>query len=571
MRIRAYFAAAAGIALVTGGVIVATTAGAETTSDASRDPRYWHPGQAAPKPTARKLAAGSATLAVSVLDRAGAAPDSDHAGYALAFDLATSELTAVILSDGTGSAPVAPGSYLVQTFVVTTGADGVDSLSMPMRARVDVAGDTGVTLDARTTARVGVSVDRKGAALRGGTVQVTQASPGGQIWYAADFDYPGGLFVQPTAKAAGLALDVYGALTEQGASDSPYLYNVMFHESGSIPARLGYTARTADLAPVDVRLTGTGAAGTGAAGCMRVVTNGYDPDLPVGLGRAIRVDGSPAVYFTPAADVAWQLSADIGPADCSGGDYFRVDAQRFRTAAPRTVTFGRAPLGPGVAAPRVAPGSVSAAYRDGDTLHLQVPMYADAGVGRDGGTAGPAWDYPATTGSTVLSTVSGKTIGTSDRTGFGDFEVDPAPGRYVLTTSSTRNASWTDLSVDQRTSWSFPTQPASAPADLPLLAVRYDMALDDRNRAPAGLFAFAVYAERNGTAGPVGLTSLTVDASFDDGTTWQPVRLVRAGGRWAATLRHPTGGGYVSLRASATDAAGDTVSQRTIRAYGLRP
>lgn len=565
-RKRALCAAAAGIALVTGGVIAATTAGAETTSHASPDPRYWHPGQAAPKATARKLAAGSATLAVSVLDRAGAAPDSDHAGYALAFDLATSELTAVILSDGTGSAPVTPGSYLVETFVVTTDANGVDSMSMPMRARVDVAGNTGVTLDARTTAKVGVSADRKGAALSGGTVQVTQSAPGGPIWYAADFDYPGGLYVQPTTNTPGLALDVYGALTDQGASQSPYLYNVTFHESGRIPAHLGYTARTADLAPVDVRLSGTA-----DPGCVRMVANGYDPNLPVGLGHSIRVIGTPAVYFTPAADVVWQLSADIGPADCSGGDYFTVGGQRFPTAARRTVAFGRAPLGPGVAAKRDFPGASSAAYRDGDTLHVQVPMYTDAGARRDGGTAGPAWDYPATTGTTVLSTVTGKTLGTSDRTGFGDFEVGPENTRYVLTTSSTRTASWSDLSIDQQTSWSFTTQAADQPADLPLLAVRYDIALDNHNRAPTGTNVFTVYAERNGTPAPVNLTSLTVDASFDDGATWHPVHLTRAASKWTATLHHPTGGGYVSLRTSATDPTGNTVSQRTIRAYALRP
>ncbi|MGN9914464.1 hypothetical protein ACTMTJ_43725 [Phytohabitans sp. LJ34] len=573
-RIRAICAATAGIALVTGGVLVATTAGAQTTPGTSvaagPDPRHFRLGQAAPKATARKLAAGSATLAVSVRDRAGAAPDSDHAGYALAFDLATGELTVVPLTDGAGTAEVTASAYLVQAFVVTTGADGISSLSMPMRARVDVAGDTDVALDARGTARVDVSVDRTGAALRGGTVQVTQASPGGPIWYAADFDYPGGLFVQPTANAAGLALDVYGALTDRGAEQSPYLYNVMFHESGGIPAHPRYAARTADLAPVDVRL-----AGSGDAGCARLVTNGYDPDLPIGLGRSIRVDATPgdhpnAVYVTPAADVVWQLSADVGPADCSGGDYFTVGGQRFSTAVRRTVALGRAPLGPGVAAPREVPGASSAAFRQGDTLYVQVPMYTDAGLGRDGGTAGPAGDYPATTGETVLSTVAGKPLGTSDRTGFGQFTVSPESTRYVLTTSSTRNASWTNLSTSQRTSWSFTSRAAGGVTDLPLLAVRYDIELDDLNRAPAGLTGFTVYAERNGTTGRVRLASLTVDASFDDGATWRPVRLVRLGDRWVATLRHPPGPGYVSLRASATDGAGDTVEQSTIRAYARR-
>jgi hypothetical protein len=36
-----------------------------------------------------------------------------------------------------------------------------------------------------------------------------------------------------------------------------------------------------------------------------------------------------------------------------------------------------------------------------------------------------------------------------------------------------------------------------------------------------------------------------------------------------ATLIHPTGGGYVSLRANATDSAGSSVRQAIIHAYAL--
>jgi hypothetical protein len=63
---------------------------------------------------------------------------------------------------------------------------------------VRVTKDTSTTLDGRTTAPVEVAVDRAEARLAGGTVQATMATPGEMIWFAADFDYPGGLYVQPT-------------------------------------------------------------------------------------------------------------------------------------------------------------------------------------------------------------------------------------------------------------------------------------------------------------------------------------------------------------------------------------
>ncbi|WP_158603519.1 hypothetical protein [Micromonospora radicis] len=41
------------------------------------------------------------------------------------------------------------------------------------------------------------------------------------------------------------------------------------------------------------------------------------------------------------------------------------------------------------------------------------------------------------------------------------------------------------------------------------------------------------------------------------------------GKSWTATVQHSRGGGYVSLRTSATDKQGNTVDQRVIRAYRL--
>ena len=55
--------------------------------------------------------------------------------------------------------------------------------------------------------------------------------------------------------------------------------------------------------------------------------------------------------------------------------------------------------------------------------------------------------------------------------------------------------------------------------------------------------------------------------SYDDGRTWRPVRLTGSGGDRVAHLRHPDRPGSVSLRAEATDTAGNTVQQTIVRAY----
>jgi len=588
MTTRKLGAAVLALALTAAGIVLAATADAGTAPSGpaaalqprtaptdQNDIRRWQHGRTvAPASPARAAATGeTAALMVSVLDRSGAAPGPDHAGYALAFDLASGALTVVELTDGVGTVEVPAGSYLVQAFVETVEPGGAVSLSMPMQSRVSVAGKTATTLDARTTAPVDVAVDRADARLAGGTVQITQTTPEQTIWYAADFDYAGGLYVQPTGQVPGLALDVFGQLSAGGARTSPYLYAVQFRSAGEIPRRPSYAARTRSLAALTVSF-----AGQDRPGCARFGVSGYDPDLAVGLGGSVTLGAVPGeypVYVTPTSDTVWRLSGEVLGPDCAetpGGDGFALAGQLFRTAGTYRVPFGRAPLGPGVASPAALPGAPTAADRDGDVLWIQIPVYADAGAHRGGRTAASFEEYPYTTGRTTLSVDGGETIGTSDRTGYGAFQVAPEAARYRLTTESTRDdAPWSNLSTGQRTTWTFTSEANAATAPLPLLAVRYDMALDDLNRAPSGgPFTFRAFAERNGSASGPRITSLSVTASFDDGATWQPVALQHRAGQWLATLDQPAGDGYVSLRAEARDADGNTVDQTTLRAYALR-
>ncbi|WP_405860780.1 S8 family serine peptidase [Streptomyces sp. NBC_00090] len=71
---------------------------------------------------------------------------------------------------------------------------------------------------------------------------------------------------------------------------------------------------------------------------------------------------------------------------------------------------------------------------------------------------------------------------------------------------------------------------------------------------------------------PGTVTTVTLDVSYDDGSSWQKVTLTKGtGGSWTGsfrTARKP--GGFVSLRASAGTDSGFSVRNEIIRAYGLR-
>ena len=148
--------------------------------------------------------------------------------------------------------------------------------------------------------------------------------------------------------------------------------------------------------------------------------------------------------------------------------------------------------------------------------------------------------------------------------------VPPEPASYRLdidgdfgfsTVSSRVTGSWTFRSghVDDD-QW----------AALPLMVVRYTPRLDDWYRAPAdGTFRIPVAVERQPGAPTADVRSLTVAVSVDDGSTWRQIPLARQGEGWVATVRNPASG-FVSLRARASDSAGNTVQQTIIRANAVR-
>jgi hypothetical protein len=64
-------------------------------------------------------------------------------------------------------------------------------------------------------------------------------------------------------------------------------------------------------------------------------------------------------------------------------------------------------------------------------------------------------------------------------------------------------------------------------------------------------------------------TAVTAEVSYDDGHTWRPARVRGAGDHRVATLRHPAGPGFVSLRVHASDAGGNAVTTTVVRAYAI--
>lgn len=524
-------------------------------------------------------AATTAQLDIRVVDRSGNLASSEQASYVLVFDVADRTDYTVPLVDGTATVEVPPGIYSLATFVRTPEADGSTSKTLAVDPIVEVAADTTVTLDAsRATRPIDVRVDRRDARPTGGIVLYSQpsAQPRERTWYAFDAGPAGRSYVTPTETVPGARLHVYSAFTRNGAEGSPYSYHLVDTARGRVPAAPTFVHRTRDLATLQSTV-----AAQGEAGCGRLRPSTRLPGEDVGMGLGTVTGLTPGVhtsYHTPGPQ-PWRLDLSYTSTDCDFSqdvaDYF-VTNRTFPAAGRYTERWHTAPLGPAVAgynvlaAPDGLPAWLSPAHRAGDQIEIAVPLLVDGGAAHYG-EASPWWPAPGTSGSTTLSR-NGEVIGLSDLPGIESITVDPERATYRLDVSQTRSVPWSDLATAQQVSWTFASEHAEGPEPdaLPLLAVRYDLDLDDQGRAPAGQrYQFGVRVE-SWPGAPVGeIEDLAVQASYDDGATWHDVPLTAAADGWTASVTHPSGSGYVSLRAHARDDLGNSVDQTVIRGYGL--
>jgi len=199
--------------------------------------------------------------------------------------------------------------------------------------------------------------------------------------------------------------------------------------------------------------------------------------------------------------------------------------------------------------------------RSADVITAGVPMYADGN-----GVAGVS-----TLATARLALYRNGALLGEVNTPTGQFTVPAGKATYRLEATVTRAAPHT-LSTSVTESWTFRSQhvTGSTPRRLPLSVVRFSPNLDELNSAPAGRFFDIPLDVQPQPGAPAGRPWwVTVQVSYDDGATWHPAFVRGTGSHRVATVRHPSGAGYASLRVSAADTTGETVTQTVIRAYAV--
>ncbi|MEV0148684.1 MULTISPECIES: S8 family serine peptidase [unclassified Nonomuraea] len=409
--------------------------------------------------------------------------------------------------------------------------------------------DREVTVDARQGKEITFTVDEP-TAVQDGSEEITVANG----WWSQGWASFGDDVYAVPVRQPGVRYMAGSAWHKKDTVPSPYRYDLVEYRTGGIPDDLSYTVRTRDLVKVSATYRAPGGSGTA------VVLVG--PRLPgASWAGGAWMSHSPDMEL-PATMTHYRSPGFAWATDIMTGTHWVSGVSQVLGRRPVTEVWNAAVTGPAF--------GTSAGDRDGDWLHYNVDgILADGRAGLMGG------DY-AVTGTIALAR-GGEKLAEADlatcEPGYTescrlDVRLPAEAATYTLTASAQRPSA---LSTKVESAWTFRSERTDKVRPLPLTAVRYlPEGLDDHNRArPGSTTVIPVSLQRNPGAPGARPTSITLEASFDDGTTWRPVRLTRSGSGWTARVANPAAPGFVSLRAKVTDAAGDRVTQTITRAYAI--
>ncbi|UIX30180.1 S8 family peptidase [Streptomyces sp. GQFP] len=335
-----------------------------------------------------------------------------------------------------------------------------------------------------------------------------------------------------------------------GTPVSPYVYNVLVAQSGSISADQTYSLDKSNTVKRHARYYGATA---GEIGADALYT--FRPWQLFGIESSVYTElgtERDEYYYVDPDTRTWHVV------------YPNWNTYRGQWSPLRTFTEPGTEKGTENWLRQVIRPGTSEEYghseRTGDKLTMSVAELTDSTPGHYG--------YIDGTDSTAKGKLyaDGQLVGDSTFGGYGIFDVPADKASYRFELDVQRRAEWAKYSTSTHTEWTFASAHTEAATALPLLTVGIaPKGLDLLNRAERkGELEVALPVANQ--LGSVQASSLKAWVSFDDGTSWKEVKV--SGGK--ARFRAAKGAESVSLRVRAADRAGNGIDQTVLRAFGLK-
>ncbi|GAA2800883.1 S8 family serine peptidase [Kribbella solani] len=470
-------------------------------------------------------------------------PNTDYDVHLLGIDKDVSER---YLPDSTGTVTLRlpQGEYLVDQFQEFERGPEDWIFFVLTAPKIELTSDRTVVLDARKAKPVTTTVPRADAQQANGFIGYTRVvDQGAPYSYGAAGFKSGTMFTYSTGPKLSAA-ELNGEITSQwgvpGAdglySNTPYLYGIADYIPGELPTGFHRQVKQSDLATVDSTVNAT----DGARMFKLMFPNA--PNGSGGYARVIRVDAPRTIryYLDEIAD-GWNGAIEPDT------DHLPIPIPAWRLdEAPVNYRSGRSYQERWNAATFVP--SVRTAKRSADALALSVSNLADA----DGHVG-----WVDTTSGGMKLYREGTEIASADS--FYELVASGLPAgkaSYKLVATGTQAVLPFSTRIDLEATF-------TSSADQPGVAIHtvgFRPEVDGTNtmaRKPVTVLPVQVQG------GPV--SKLKIEYSGDAGVTWRQAPVT--GGK--AIFPTPAGKS-VSLRSTATDAAGNTTTQTVIAAYNQR-
>ncbi|RZU15441.1 subtilisin family serine protease [Kribbella rubisoli] len=481
------------------------------------------------------------TLTVKLIKPNGA-PDPDYPVSVIGVDNDENDMVSPD-ENGTVTLRLTQGEYILNQFQeFERGTEDWIFFTL-VAPSVKLTGDQTVVLDARKAKPVTTSVPKADAVQANSDIGFDRTIKGGQYTYSAGGFLSGTMFTYnagpklPTSEMTGHVMSQWGVPGADGLfTNTPYLYGIANFQPGDFPTGFDRLVKQSDLATVDSTVNKTveprvfkmlSAVGpTGGGGWARVIRL----DLP----RTIR-------YYVDQTPYGWSGSTeeDVDGSDLPFGKW-RIEGAPVVYKAGRHYQerWNAAAFGPSVFA--FAPTT-----RTADRMDIYLNSLTDAD-GHGG--------YIDTTSASTTLYRDGTEIGATDGFGISATGLPAGKASYKLVATRAQEVWPFATRIDLEATF---TSSADQP-NIPIHTVAFQPEVDGNNtmvRKPVTVLPFT--AE--------GVTTVKVEYSGDGGATWKQAPV--AGHK--AIFPTPAGKA-VSLRSTATDAAGNSTTQTVIIAYTMR-
>ncbi|UFQ17683.1 MULTISPECIES: S8 family peptidase [Streptomyces] len=450
---------------------------------------------------------------------------------------------------GTVTVRVPKGGYLLNAGIYVDPKDftkGADWIAQP---KLNVTKDTTVTLDARTTKPVDITVPETGLKAGYAAPDYTVDTPQMSFTFGWQLDSYANFRTkhQGAQVTDGSLFQQWGGHWTKGDDTE---YDIV--TGGKVKeVATGYTKhfKAAELAKVKVNVGASSSGKKGVLSAMGILP-GSSSGSSAGIPRPLPTTRT--LYLSAVDKAEWSLDLEQHGTDTQGrptvdAGYTLGAAQIFKGGQSYEKTFNTAVFGPRL-------GSDFGVHREGNNIVGDLPLFAD-GKGHLGSSL-------YTSVKTTLYR-NGTKVGENEDplAGGASFKVPSGDAAYELKTSVKRSVKVAAASTRIDAGFKFRSKRAES-AKLPVSTARFAPAVDLRSRAEAGRTQ-SVPVTVQGSAAGANLKSLYVYVSYDYGQTWKQVKVVNG----KISVKNPEKDKGISFHAKITDKKGNKSTLSIHNAY----